>query len=100
MYTIKHELPHGIMFHHFHDNKYYQKSPGSINSAKFKKLIKFIGRENILDADEFLLRLNSKKLKKNHMCLTFDDGIKSQIKVAFPILEELKIKAFFLFQAQ
>ena len=29
------------------------------------------------------------------MCLTFDDGVKCQIDVALPVLEDLKIKSFF-----
>ena len=47
---------HGIMFHHFHDNKIHKKAQGSIDQDTFYKLIKFIGRENILNADEFFLR--------------------------------------------
>ena len=41
------------MFHHFHDNKLHKQGQGSISKDDFCKLIKFIGRENILDAKEF-----------------------------------------------
>ena len=58
-------------------------------------MIKFLGRKNILDANIFYEKLISKKLKDNDLCLTFDDGIKSQIDVALPVLEDLKIKSFF-----
>ena len=44
---------HGIMFHHFHDNQQNKKKQGSINKDEFYKLIKFVGRNNILDADLF-----------------------------------------------
>ena len=86
---------HGIMFHHFHDNEKHKKSQGSISEDDFYKLIKFIGRKNILDADVFFDRYKQHKLKDNDVCLTFDDSIKCQIDVALPVLEELKIKSFF-----
>jgi hypothetical protein len=86
---------HGLMFHHFHDNKVHKKSQGSITRDQFFKLIKFIGRNNILDSDDFFFRLKEKKLKSTDVCLTFDDGIKSQFDVALPVLEDLKIKSFF-----
>ena len=44
-----------------------------------KKIIKFIGRKNILDADEFYIRYKENRLNNNHVCFTFDDGIKAQI---------------------
>ena len=58
-------------------------------------MINFIGRNNILDADVFFEKSKNNKLKNNEVCLTFDDGIKCQIDVALPVLEELKIKSFF-----
>ena len=86
---------HGIMLHHFHDDKMHTKGQGSISKDDFYKLIKFIGRRNILDADIFFEKFKKNDLKKNEVCLTFDDGIKSQIDVALPVLEDLKIKSFF-----
>ena len=86
---------HGIMFHHFHDGGIHKKGQGSIDKDEFYKLLKFIGRNNILDADIFFERLKKNKLKEKDVCLTFDDAIKCQIDVALPILEELKIKSFF-----
>ena len=86
---------HGIMFHHFHDNKEHKKSQGSISKKNFLKILNYIGRKNILDADVFLERLKNKTLRKNNVCLTFDDGLKSQFDIIFPILKKIKIKAFF-----
>jgi peptidoglycan/xylan/chitin deacetylase (PgdA/CDA1 family) len=86
---------HGIMLHHFHDNGIHSKSQGSIDKDDFYKMINFIGRNNILDADVFFEKFKNNKLKKNEVCLTFDDGIKCQIDIALPVLEELKIKSFF-----
>ncbi len=86
---------HGIMFHHFHDNNIHTKGQGSISKDEFFKIIQFIGRKNILDADIFFEKFKESKLKDNEVCLTFDDGIKCQIDIALPILEDLKIKSFF-----
>ena len=83
------------MFHHFHDDNIHKKSPGSYSKDDFYKAIKFIGRENILGANDFHTRLKENKLKDKNICLTFDDGIKSQYDVALPVLEDLKIKSFF-----
>ncbi len=86
---------HGIMFHHFHDDGVHSKGQGSIDKDDFYKMINFIGKNNILDADIFFEKLKNNKLKNNEVCLTFDDAIKCQIDIALPVLEELKIKSFF-----
>ncbi len=86
---------HGIMFHHFHDDKFHTKSQGSISKDDLYQLIKFIGKKNILSADIFFERFKNNKLKSTDVCLSFDDGIKSQIDVALPVLEDCKIKSFF-----
>ena len=52
------------MFHHFHDEVTHPKSQGSISKDDFYKIINYIGKENILDADIFLKDLKNKKLKK------------------------------------
>ena len=83
------------MFHHFHDDGVHTKGQGSISKDDFYKLIKFIGKKNILDADVFFEKFRENNLKENEVCLTFDDSIKSQIDVALPVLEDLKIKSFF-----
>ena len=86
---------HGIMFHHFHDNKLHKFGQGSINKDEFYKIIKYVGVKNILDAGDFFDRVLNNKIKKNDICLTFDDGIKCQYDIALPVLEDLNIKAFF-----
>lgn len=83
------------MFHHFHDNDVHKPSQGSISKSQFIKIIKYIGRENILDADVFYKKLLDNNLKKHEVCFTFDDALKSQYDIALPILEKFKIKSFF-----
>ncbi len=86
---------HGIMFHHFHDNKNHVKGQGSITQEQFEKVISHIGRKNILDAKEFIERYKHKKLSRKSVCITFDDSLKCQLDIALPVLEKFKIKAFF-----
>tara|TARA_B100000029_G_scaffold423883_1_gene431315 strand:- start:95 stop:1027 length:933 start_codon:yes stop_codon:yes gene_type:complete len=83
------------MFHHFHDGGIHKKSQGSIDKDDFYKMINFIGKNNILDAEIFFEKLKNKKLKETEVCITFDDALKCQIDIALPVLEELKIKSFF-----
>ena len=52
-FNQKNNFYHGIMFHHFHDNGIHTKGQGSIDKDDFYKMINFIGRNNILDADIF-----------------------------------------------
>ena len=86
---------HGIMFHYFHDDGVHSRGQGSISKDDFYKIINFIDRKYILDADVFFEKFKENKLKENEVCLTFDDTIKCQIDVALPVLENLKIKSFF-----
>jgi len=94
-FNNKNKFYHGIMFHHFHDNGTHKGGQGSINKDEFYKILKFIGKDNILDANVFFERLKQNKLKDKEVCLTFDDAIKCQIDIALPVLEDLKIKSFF-----
>ena len=73
----------------------HKQGQGSISKDDFYKLIKFVGRKNILDANIFFEKFKKNKLKENEVCFTFDDGIKCQIDIALPILEELNIKVLF-----
>ncbi len=83
------------MFHHFHDDGIHTKGQGSIDKDDFYKMINFIGRNNILDANIFYEKFKNNKLKNNEVCLTFDDALKCQIDIALPVLEDLQIKSFF-----
>jgi len=85
----------GVMFHHFHDNKKNLKSQGSISKFDLLKIIKYIGVKNILTPFEFQKKIRMNRLKKGESVLTFDDGIKSQVNVALPILNRYNLKAFF-----
>ena len=64
------KIPHGIMFHHFHDKKKHKKSQGTINKHQLSKIIKFIGRENILDAEQFI---------EGHLIVYYQHGIENKL---------------------
>ena len=49
-FNQKNNFSHGIMFHHFHDKKNFIKTQGSITGDQLVKIIKYIGRENIINA--------------------------------------------------
>ena len=54
---------HGIMFHYFHDDGVHSRGQGSISKDDFYKIINFIDRKYILDADVFFEKFKENKLK-------------------------------------
>ncbi len=90
-------MAHGLMFHHFHDAHKHIVSQGSINAAELTAMIKFYQKtHNVLSAEEWLKRACQHALSPKDVCLTFDDSLRCQYDVAFPVLEKLGIKAFWL----
>ncbi len=87
-------LPHGVMFHHFHHNSERPYAQGSITSNQLRNIIKYIGPEHIIPADIWLERAIKGKLSKRDICLTFDDSLKCQKEIAYPVLKEFNLKAF------
>ena len=88
------DYPHGIMFHRFYAPN-IPKYHGALNAEELEALILKIGVNRILDPKEWLLRLANNTLEKYHVCLTFDDCLKSQILVAVPVLKKYNLSAFF-----
>ena len=90
----------GIMFHHFHD-KNHIKSQGSISSRKFEDiLINLKKKYNLISANIFFEKLIKNTIKDNDVCLTFDDGLKCQYEIAFPIMKRHNLTAFFFIYSQ
>lgn len=93
--SYENSFPHGVMFHHFHD-EHHPKSQGSISAEQFESMLSWLAeRRNILSASDFTHKLNSQKLENNDICITFDDALLCQFEVALPILRAFKIQAFF-----
>ena len=70
-FNTKNNFYHGIMFHHFHDDKLHKQGQGSISKDDFYELIKFIGRRNIIGAEEFFNRFKENKLKSKEVWFIF-----------------------------
>ena len=88
--NIKNLTRHGILFHQFHSPKLFYQSPGSLDKDTFYKFIK-CNIKKIKNPEEFLYSKSSSKI----FSITFDDGLKSQYKIALDVLENFNIKAFF-----
>ncbi len=92
---MKNETSHSIMFHHFH-NKVHKPVQGSISEFEFRKILVWLSDNySLLGAAEYSKKFENKTLRNNDICLSFDDALKCQYDIAFPILKEFGIDAFF-----
>jgi len=90
-----HELPHGIMFHHFHGAG-HPMVQGSISSDQLADMVTFLGgKRRILDASMWLEKALAGRLEKDDLCLTFDDSLLCQKTVAVPVLKSLGYTGMF-----
>jgi peptidoglycan/xylan/chitin deacetylase (PgdA/CDA1 family) len=87
------ELAHGIQFHHLHGGA-HPEVQGSISKEQFEEVLRQVGPDRILDPTEWLTRLEEGRLSEEDVCLSFDDGLLCQYDVALPVLEKLRLKAF------
>ncbi len=86
---------HAIMFHHFHD-EFHPKGQGSISSSMFEKILTWLKKNyNLISADLYYKKVLENKLRKEDVCLSFDDALLCQYDIALPILEKNNLKAFF-----
>lgn len=93
--------PHGIMFHHFHDHRgstelaeVHPRGQGAICAAELDALIRHVGRDRILPAQDWQARAAAGVLRPGDLCLTFDDNLRCQFDVALPVLRHHGITAF------
>ena len=95
MVSVKYpkKVPHGIMFHHFHDERHYQ-GQGSISQQDFDDILQFVGLDRILEPHEWTKRLNEGRLVEGDLCISLDDGLLCQFDIALPVLEKYNLKAF------
>jgi peptidoglycan/xylan/chitin deacetylase (PgdA/CDA1 family) len=86
------------MFHGFHSSEHLA-TPGSISQEDFRAMLKTVSEHKaIVGPEDFFDRVNKdgKNISESDLCiLTFDDSLRSQFDVAFPVLQEFGIKAVF-----
>ncbi len=84
------------MFHHFHDGKKHIPSQGSMNASVLNQLLDFLGcHYSILHPVEYSEKVVRGLLEPLDICLTFDDALKAQVEIAFPVLQQKQLHAFF-----
>lgn len=81
------------MFHHFHDAR-HPRGQGSISADDFARLIDALGRDRILSPQEWIQRTLRGALRESDLCLTFDDSLRCQYDVAYPVMKNFGITAF------
>ena len=88
-------IPHGVMFHHFHDGVNHPPGQGSLDRDQLAALLRHVAdRGRILEPREWAESRLAGRLEPGDVCLTFDDGLRCQYEVALPVLDEMGLKAF------
>ncbi len=89
------DRPHGIMFHHFHDQVKHPIGQGSITGKEFQNILLWLQKDyTILSAKEWYEKAIQHTLESKDICITFDDNLLCQYEIALPVLEALNIQAF------
>jgi peptidoglycan/xylan/chitin deacetylase (PgdA/CDA1 family) len=86
-------FPHGLLFHHFHDDR-HPPGQGSLSAEDFADIIRFVGRDRILPARDWMDRAIAGDLDDGDLCLSFDDNLRCQFDIAAPVLRDLGLTAF------
>jgi peptidoglycan/xylan/chitin deacetylase (PgdA/CDA1 family) len=81
------------MFHHFHDAR-HPRGQGSISADDLARLVDDLRRDRILSPQEWTQRTLRGALRESDVCLTFDDSLRCQYDVAYPVMKTLGITAF------
>jgi peptidoglycan/xylan/chitin deacetylase (PgdA/CDA1 family) len=85
--------PHGLMFHHFHNN-YHPAGQGSISAGELVDILDYVGRDRILGAQDWQESALLGRLRSNDACISFDDNLRCQYDIALPVLQSLNLTAF------
>jgi peptidoglycan/xylan/chitin deacetylase (PgdA/CDA1 family) len=85
----------GIVFHRFVADGDSGRLQGALTPSQLESLLRFAQIERILSPDDWLKQLANNTLGPNELCLTFDDGLRSQRELALPVLQKFGLRAFF-----
>jgi peptidoglycan/xylan/chitin deacetylase (PgdA/CDA1 family) len=84
---------YGLMFHHFYDAG-HPRGQGAISGSELADLINYVGRDKIIPAKQYLHRAQDGAFTGDEICLTFDDALLCQYDIAFPVLRDMGLTAF------
>lgn len=84
-------MAHGLMFHHLHGGA-HPAVQGSVSLDAFQRILDQ-HQDRLLRAEDFLAWHERGELE-DEVCVTFDDGLRSQ-ELALPVLAERGLTAFF-----
>lgn len=86
---------YGVMFHDLCSDE-FNSYADSITVDQFSKIITQLRQvANVCTPLEFTEKVESRRLSNQDVVLTFDDGLASQFHLAVPVLEAVRLKAFF-----
>jgi len=87
-------VPAILMYHNIDDNAHLSKL--SVTPESFKRQMKFLKRHNynVVSLDEMVELVSSgKRVPRNTVAITFDDGYENNFTNAFPVLKNLGLPA-------
>lgn len=87
-------VPHGVMFHRFRSADSGRQLQGALSPEELEGILLRLGIENVVPPEEWMARLQAGTLAPQDVCLTFDDGLRSQLEHALPVLDRYQLRAF------
>lgn len=85
-----------IEFHYFSDGISHPACQGSLTADDFRRMLDYLeNRYTLMNARDFLEAALTGTGSENSICLTFDDGVRSQLDIAVPVLEERGLTGMF-----
>jgi peptidoglycan/xylan/chitin deacetylase (PgdA/CDA1 family) len=82
------------MFHRFCPAARTLRPQGALTPDEFDAVLRQVGLQHILPASEWLARVDAGTLRDRDRCVTFDDGLRSQVEHALPVLRRHGLEAF------
>jgi len=94
----------GIIFHYFTDAsnnrpriaQRFVKCQGALTEEQFEDVIGYLrSRYRLICAEQFIEEISKGSTAPDTMCLTFDDGLKSQYEIAWPVMKKNGLTGFY-----
>jgi peptidoglycan/xylan/chitin deacetylase (PgdA/CDA1 family) len=86
-----------LMYHRIHCSSYLSFNPSKILEVSpdlFEKQIQFFSNNyDCISMDDLICSINSNRLNKPAIVITFDDGYSDNLKYALPVLEKYNVPA-------